>query len=89
MKYEEWMNKLGILTNKKSILFVNVCHVYYLVDAIDPLLDSEPVDIHGFFKGSFAELCSNLKALNVLVRSGKCTTYCCMNCAVFFSPFSS
>lgn len=56
----------------------------YLVDAIDPLLDSEPVDVPRLIKGSFGERLSNFKALKILVRSGKyktsCKTSCSMNC---------
>ena len=41
------------------------------VDAIDPLLDCEPVNMHAFLQGSFSERLASLTALKTLVQTGE------------------
>lgn len=60
------INKTSGPNNIFDILYVCI----NVVDAIDPLLDSEPVDVHKLLKGSIAERFSNLKALSVLAQTG-------------------
>jgi len=50
------------------------CHSYPLlasVDAIDPLLDCEAVNVHALLRGSFSQRWSSLTALKSLVRTGE------------------
>ena len=67
------MSKLGMLptTYCPSVLIIEynllTCS---LVDAIDPLLDTEPVDMRKLFRGTVQQKVSALKSVATLARTG-------------------
>ena len=63
------MTKLGNCFKYRNV-HSNAHVMFCVADAIDPLLDREPLDLRKLFNGSLDERSSNMKTLSVLLKSG-------------------
>ena len=64
----------GIGTNPSTV--IQYLSLYsHSADAIDPLLDTEPIDIRKMLRGVFQRKFSGFKSVAALARTGEITPY--------------
>lgn len=66
-RYEQWMNEIGNFFPSHRKLFMSL----FLAEAVDPLLDTGPVNIDKLRKGTTRETVSEFKNIAALLKMGK------------------
>ena len=65
------MEKIGKLIHRKSVMNATIICLHISADAITPLLDNRPVNIHKLLVGSIQDKFRSLKPLRSIFRMGE------------------